>query len=114
MMKRMFCILFCILTAISLVNIALAAEDGYMTFQPYGIYKTDAPLDVIPVTYEAWVRIPEGRTGASDVVISNSNSYYISFIKMYSSHLKSKGPRKLLLNLLARLHLFRKIQISKL
>ena len=76
MMKRIFCILFCILTAISLINVASAAEDGYMTFKPYGIYKTDAPLDVIPVTYEAWVRIPEGRTGSSDVVISNANSYY--------------------------------------
>ena len=76
MMKRIFCILFCILTAISLVYVASAAEDGYMTFKQYGVYKTDAPLDVIPVTYEAWVRIPEGRTGSSDTVISNDNLYY--------------------------------------
>ena len=75
-MKRIFCVLFCILTAISLVNIALAAEGGYMTFQPYGIYKTEAPLDSIPTTYEAWVRVPAGRTGSSGVVISNANSYY--------------------------------------
>ena len=83
MMKRIFCILFCILMAISLINVASATEDGYMTFKPYGIYKTKAPLDVIPVTYEAWVRIPEGRTGASDVVISNSNSYYISSFQVH-------------------------------
>ena len=75
-MKRIFCVLFCIVTAISLVNIALAAEDGYMMFQPYGIYKTEAPLDAIPTTYEAWVRVPEGRSGTSGVVISNANSYY--------------------------------------
>ncbi len=78
MKKTVLFILACIFAALCIS--ASAADDGYMTFTPYGIYKTAEPLDAVPVTYEAWVKIPAGRTYDSGIVIGNSrSSHYHSF-----------------------------------
>ena len=51
-MKKLFLCSFLILVlSFSLICIASAADDGFMTFEPYGIYKTAEPLDTLPVTY---------------------------------------------------------------
>jgi|GEM_PF-341560 len=51
-----------------------AADEGYMTFKQYDIYRTAKPLDAVSQTYEAWIRVPEGK--ASGIIIGNSNSSY--------------------------------------
>lgn len=80
-MKKLFCMMLCAFALLLLCFAASAAADkDYMTFTPYGIYKTAAPLDAVPATYEAWVRIPEGRAYSSGIVLGNSRStYYNSF-----------------------------------
>ncbi|MBQ9428823.1 MAG: metallophosphoesterase [Clostridia bacterium] len=75
MTKRSFCILLC-LFALALVFAASANEAGYMTFEQYDVYKTAAPLAEVPMTYEAWIRLPEGGSSASGIIIGNSNAYY--------------------------------------
>lgn len=70
-MKKLFLCAFLIF-ALS-CTLLCAAEEGYMTFEPYGIYKTEAPLDAIPATYEMWVNVPAGRTYDSGIVIGNSH-----------------------------------------
>ncbi|MBQ7661575.1 MAG: metallophosphoesterase [Clostridia bacterium] len=80
MKKRLFCILLCLVMSFSLICIVSAgsADDSdFMTFKAYGVYKTAAPLDAVPATYEAWVRIPESRTGPSHIILGNdlSNCY---------------------------------------
>ncbi|MBQ4556172.1 MAG: metallophosphoesterase [Clostridia bacterium] len=71
MKKRLFGILLCLVMSISLICIVSAKDSDFMTFEPYGIYKTEEPLSTVPQTYEAWVRIPEGRTGTSGAVLGN-------------------------------------------
>lgn len=80
-MKKLFCMMLCVLTVMILCATVNAADKDYMTFDgPYGIYKTAEPLDTVPVTYEAWVKIPEGRTYDSGVVFGNSHgSHHHSF-----------------------------------
>lgn len=79
-MKKLFCMMLCAFTVLLLCFAVGAAEEDYMTFKPYGIYKTAEPLDAVPATYEAWVRIPEGRTYDSGIVLGNSrSSHYHSF-----------------------------------
>ncbi len=73
-MKKLFCIMLCVFSVMLLCFAVSAADEGYMTFEkPYGIYKTAEPLDAIPATYEAWVKIPEGRTYDSGIVLGNSH-----------------------------------------
>ena len=71
MKKRLFGILLCLVMSISLICIVSAKDSDFMTFEPYGIYKTEEPLATVPQTYEAWVRIPEGRTEASGIMLGN-------------------------------------------
>lgn len=80
-MKKLFCMVLCVLSVMILCFAVSAADKDYMTFDgPYGIYKTEEPLDAIPATYEAWVKIPEGRTYDSGIVIGNSHgSHHHSF-----------------------------------
>ena len=79
MKKRLF-LLLCALTVVFLCLAVSAAGEDYMTFAPYGIYKTATPLSTVPATYEAWVKIPAGRTFDSGNVIANSSaSHYSSF-----------------------------------
>lgn len=78
MIKKILCALFCIATALSLVCIAFAADEGYMTFKDYDVYQTAEPLDAPPMTYEAWIRVPDGK--ASGCIIANANGpYYHGF-----------------------------------
>ena len=79
-MKKLFCMMLCVCAVLLLCFAVSAADEDYMTFTPYGIYKTEEPLDAVPATYEAWVKIPEGRTYDSGIVIGNSrSSHYHSF-----------------------------------
>ncbi len=79
-MKKLFCMMLCAFTVLLLCFAVSAADEDYMTFKPYGIYKTAEPLDAVPATYEAWVRIPEGRTYDSGIILGNSrSSHYHSF-----------------------------------
>ena len=80
-MKKLFCMMLCTITVMLLCFAVSAADKDYMTFNgPYGIYKTEEPLEAIPKTYEAWVKIPEGRTHSSGIVVANSlGACYNSF-----------------------------------
>ena len=79
-MKKLFSIMLCVVAVLLLCFAVSAADEDYMTFKPYGIYKTEEPLDAVPATYEAWVRIPEGRTYDSGIILGNSrSSHYHSF-----------------------------------
>ena len=79
-MKKLFSIMLCVVAVLLLCFAVSAADEDYMTFKPYGIYKTEEPLDAVPATYEAWVRIPEGRTYDSGIIFGNSRStHYHSF-----------------------------------
>jgi len=79
-MKKLFSIMLCVAAVLLLCFAVSAADEDYMTFAPYGIYKTAEPLDAVPATYEAWVRIPEGRTYDSGIILGNSrSSHYHSF-----------------------------------
>ena len=70
-MKKLFCMMLCTITVVILCFAVSAADEDYMTFEPYGVYKTARPLDAVPATYEAWVRIPEGKTKTSGIVLGN-------------------------------------------
>ena len=70
-MKKLFYMMLCMATVIILCFAVSAADEDYMMFQPYGVYKTAKPLDAVPVTYEAWVRIPKGKTKTSGIVLGN-------------------------------------------
>ena len=79
-MKKLFCIMLCVVLSMLFVASVSAADEDYMTFTPYGIYKTAEPLNAVPATYEMWVNIPAGRTYDSGIVIGNSRgSHYSSF-----------------------------------
>lgn len=82
MKKSTIGILLVFVCACIFTCVAFAAENC-MTFQNYGIYKTEEPLDVIPATYEAWVKIPEGRTASSGIVMSNANSSAFHSFSIY-------------------------------
>ncbi len=79
-MKKILCTLLCALTAFSLICAISAADGGYMTFKPHDKYTAAVPLETVPATYEAWVRIPKGRTETSGIVLGNDQGYcYNSF-----------------------------------
>lgn len=75
MKKQILCAMLCIVMAVSLICIVSATDSDYMTFQFYDKYKTEEPLDTVPVTYEAWVKIPEGRTASSGIILGNDQEY---------------------------------------
>ena len=83
MKKRVSGILLALVCVCIFTCIVFAADDG-MTFQNYGIYKTEEPLSVIPTTYEAWVRIPDGYTASSGKIISNADFSARSAFDIYA------------------------------
>ncbi|MBQ7661644.1 MAG: metallophosphoesterase [Clostridia bacterium] len=76
-------VLYSLLIGVCVCLMAFVAAAEGLTFQNYGIYKTAKPLDAIPATYEAWVKIPEGRTASSGVLLSNARSSACSSFSIY-------------------------------
>ena len=70
-MKKIFCVLFAVLLMISAVPMAVSAAGGDgMTFSENDKYSVAKSFEVVPVSIEAWVRLPKDA-GRAGVVLGN-------------------------------------------
>ena len=83
MKKALYMILFAALSTLCVFMVSGAEAEtgnGYLTFKPYGVYKTENSLDAVPLTYEAWVRVPKQKNAASGIILGNNlGECYSSF-----------------------------------